>query len=245
MIDARLKSIADMICATEGDGKNTVVADVGSDHAYLPVWLYLNKKIKKAFAADISKYSVEKIKKNIIKYNISREIIVPVLSDGLSAFDNNFYCADEITHIIIAGMGGNNIAEIVGSSDIAKQKTLIFQPNSKIEFLREFLYNNKFKITDESLVVDSKRFYTVICTEYDMNFNSIDKKLDIVDIIIGEYIRKKKQDGYNEYVNKQIRRFKNILSDLESKNITERELIQTDYGNYCDIKNLISKLENI
>ena len=243
MIDGRLKSIADMINITGDGGENTVVADVGSDHAYLPVWLYLNKRIKKAFATDISINSVEKIKRNISRYNISHEIIVPVLSDGLSAFDNNFYDAGEITHIVIAGMGGNNIAQIIGSSTIAKQKILILQPNTNIEFLREFLYNNKFNITDENLIVDNRRFYVAICAKYNINSSADD--IDMIDIIIGKRIREKKPEGYKEYVGKQIKRLKNILIDLEEKHIAEREYIQTDYGNYYDIENLIIKLKNL
>lgn len=245
MIDERLKTIADMIYMTSGGGENTVVADIGSDHAYLPIWLYRNKKIKKAFAADISISSVEKIKNNIAKYNISHEIIVPVLSDGLSAFDNNFYDSCEITHISIAGMGGNNIAKIIEESNIAKEKFLILQPNTKIKFLREFLYNNKFNITDENLIIDNGRFYTAICANYDININVNANYYDMLDIIIGKHIRKKKPAGYKEYIEKQIRKLKNILIDLESKNIAERKDIQTDYGNYTDIKNLIMKLENL
>ena len=243
MIDNRLKSIADMIIKTGGGGENTVVADVGSDHAYLPVWLYRHKKIKKAFASDISENSVEKIKKNILKYNVSREIIVPVLSDGLYAFDNNFYDPKELTHIVIAGMGGNNIAEIIASSNTAKQKILILQPNTKIEFLREYLYNNKFDITDEDLVIDNGRFYIVICAEYNTDISV--GEIDIIDIITGRYIREKKPDGYEKYINKQIKRLKNILIDLGNKDTDGRYRVSTNYGNYNDIENLIIKLENM
>ena len=240
MIDNRLQSLADMICITGGGGKNTVVADIGSDHAYLPIWLWRNKKIKRAFASDISVSSVEKIKKNILKYRISHEIIVPVLSDGLAAFDNNFYDSGEITHIVIAGMGGNNIANIIESSDIARRKILILQPNSKVGFLREFLCRNKFEITDENLITDNGRFYTAMCANYNINANAGD--IDMLDMIIGEHIRKKQPACYKEYVERQISRLKNILLDLDSKDISEREFIQTEYGNYGDIEKLLTFL---
>jgi len=102
-----------MIC---GD----VIADVGSDHAYLPVWLYQNNRIKKAYALDISENCVNRIKTNLRKYNISQDVIIPVLSDGLECFESKKekYDFSELTDIIIAGMGGENIAEIIEQSPI-------------------------------------------------------------------------------------------------------------------------------
>ena len=75
-----------------------IIVDVGSDHAYLPIWLYQNKKIKKAYALDISKNCVNKIRANIKRKNISEDIIVPVLSDGLTGLKD----FTEIINIITA-----------------------------------------------------------------------------------------------------------------------------------------------
>jgi len=171
-----------MIC---GD----IIADVGSDHAYLPVWLYLNNKIKKAYALDISENCVNRIKINLKKYNIPEDIIIPVLSDGLACFDSdrhvvgtsgspcptlfNFY---ELTDIIIAGMGGETIAGIISQIPVNVNENFlngasrtprptanfILQPNSKIITLREFLYDNNFEIIQDITVESKKRRYTVI-----------------------------------------------------------------------------------
>jgi len=159
--DGRIKAIAGMI-------RGEIIADVGSDHAYLPIWLYLNNKIKKAYAVDISENCVNRIKKNIKKYNISEDIIIPVLSDGLTKI-NDF---DKISDIIIAGMGGETIAGILekaqtpavcGRHPLSKGGlNYILQPNSKIKFLREFLHNNDFEIIQDIIVESKKRFYTII-----------------------------------------------------------------------------------
>jgi len=156
-----------MIC---GD----VIADVGSDHAYLPIWLYQNKKIKKAYALDISENCVNRIKANIKKYNIPEDIIIPVLSDGLECFDNKFDF-NEITDIIIAGMGGETIAGIIEQSPVASRHPLskggfienpsvnfILQPNSKMRFLREFLHDNKFDILQDIIIESKNRRYIII-----------------------------------------------------------------------------------
>ena len=146
--------IADMIC---GD----VIADVGSDHAYLPIWLYQNNKIKKAYALDISENCVNRIKSNVKKYNIPTDIIIPVLSDGLSCFDCEYDFA-ELTDIIIAGMGGQNIAEIIKNANIINDVNLILQPNSKMRFLREFLRDNNFDVLQDIVIESKNRRYTVI-----------------------------------------------------------------------------------
>jgi tRNA (adenine22-N1)-methyltransferase len=157
-IDERLRAIAGMI---RGD----VITDVGSDHAYLPVWLYLNGRIKKAYASDISENCVNRIRSNIAKYNISEEIIVPVLSDGLTWLEAE-PCGITITDVIIAGMGGMNIAGILEKSPLLKIKkggvNYILQPNRKADYLRAFLRENNFDITREITVESKRRTYTII-----------------------------------------------------------------------------------
>jgi len=145
-INKRLNEIANLV-------QGEVIADIGSDHALLPIWLYSNKKIKKAYASDMSKNCVEKIKINIKKYNIPEDIIIPVLSDGLN-FDHS-----GLTDVIIAGMGGETIAKIIKP---LKNINFILQPNSKIKFLQKYLYENDFETIKEITIEDKKRFYNII-----------------------------------------------------------------------------------
>jgi len=149
-----------------------IIADVGSDHAYLPVWLYFNKKIKKAYALDISENCVERIRANIKRYKIPEDIIIPVLSDGLDCFEKNFDFS-ELTDIIIAGMGGETIAAIIEKTEKTdknkiKGKNFILQANSKIITLRKFLHKNNFGIVRETVVECKKRFYTIINARFDI-----------------------------------------------------------------------------
>ena len=152
-INNRLNEIAQLI-------QGEIIADIGSDHAYLPIWLYLNKKIKKAYASDISKNCVERIKINLKKYNISENIITPVFSDGLNFINEK--TSSEISDVIIAGMGGETIAGIIKPLE---NINFILQPNSKIEFLQNFLYENQFEIIEKTIVEDKKRLYTIIKTK--------------------------------------------------------------------------------
>ena len=167
-----------MIC---GD----IIADVGSDHAYLPIWLYQNNKIKKAYALDMSKNCVNRAEANIKKYNISQDIIIPVLSDGLSCFDiDSEYDFDELTDIVIAGMGARNITEIIeqtfslfpcrddlrsSAGEHSSPLQFILQPASKADYLREFLHDNNFEIVQDIIVECKKRRYTIINARLKLN----------------------------------------------------------------------------
>ena len=159
-LSPRLRTVADL---ARGD----ILADIGSDHAYLPVWLVQNSKIKKAYAVDISEKCVERIKKNLARFNIPHTVIMPVLSDGLSSFEN---IPDKPTDIVIAGMGGETIAEIINGAGIEEYTDVhfILQPNTKKEKLKDFLSANNFKILREITVREKRRVYTVISAEIKM-----------------------------------------------------------------------------
>jgi len=208
-----------------------IIADVGSDHAYLPIWLRQNGKIKKAYALDISANSIKKINRNLRKYNIPEDIITPVLSDGLSGLEN----LRGITDIVIAGMGGENISRIIKSIEESEIKNInfILQPNTKVEFLRGFLYKNGFDITDEIIAEDETRLYNIIRAA----FTGICYEPKPIEIIAGKNIK------HAGYINKIVGRLHEILIDLDEKG-EKKYSIKTELGYYKDIENLISELKN-
>lgn len=161
-LDARLQAVADLV-------HGEIIADIGSDHAYLPVWLVQNNKIKKAYAIDISAKCVERVKANLVRFNISQEIIRPVLSNGLNALPEAQ--AAELTDIIIAGMGGETVAGIMGGiadGGAARLANInfILQPNTKTDVLKEYLLANNFKILHEIRIQDKKRYYNIMRAAY-------------------------------------------------------------------------------
>ncbi|MBR2578981.1 MAG: SAM-dependent methyltransferase, partial [Clostridia bacterium] len=100
-LSSRLKLCTEMVTP------NHQIADIGTDHAYIPVWLALNGKITSALACDIRKGPLENASKNIEQYGLSNTIKTR-LSDGLVNIAEN-----EADEIIIAGMGGNIISNIL------------------------------------------------------------------------------------------------------------------------------------
>lgn len=142
--------------------KDRPTADIGTDHAYLPVYLVTKGILKTAFASDIKAGPLENARQTVEKYNLNDKITLR-LSDGLSAYEKG-----EINQVIICGMGGELIAKILGDWEHTKQKgmRLILQPMSKPEALREHLAENGFKIIKEDCAFDEGRYYTVICAEF-------------------------------------------------------------------------------
>lgn len=151
IVDNRLQRIAGMI--RRGDR----VADIGTDHAYLPVFLIKEGISSTAFACDVSDGPLENAKKTIEKSGVLG--ITLRKGDGLNAV-----LPDEVDTVVIAGMGGDLIARILTSSPWIRDQRyeLILQPMTAVEDLREYLCQNDFKIVREEAVSAHNRIYTAM-----------------------------------------------------------------------------------
>ena len=129
ILDSRLSLAASFV--REG----SVVADIGTDHAYIPIYLLLTNKSKSTIAADINEGPLERARINADRYGI-RDGITFCLADGLSTLP-----LEEmgVTDIVICGMGGELIASIIDASEYAKKSGVrfILQPMSHAEKLRK------------------------------------------------------------------------------------------------------------
>ena len=139
------------------------VADIGTDHAYLPIYLCQIEKIRGAVAADIGKGPLAIAAANIRENGLG-ERIPTCLSDGLEHI-----LPYAPTDIIVFGMGGELIVSILHAAPWVKDAKvrLILQPMTKSEILRTYLYENGFDIIDECLTEDQGRIYQTLCAEYD------------------------------------------------------------------------------
>ena len=151
-LSKRLRAIANYVAV------GAKVADIGTDHGYIPVWLAQNKIAQSLAAADINIGPLEHAKETAHKYGVSEQIRFALCSglefEGSSAYDT----------IIIAGMGGELIASILEAAPWTSQKdtTLILQPNSFIPYLTRWLVEHGFQITDASLVKDAGKLYQIL-----------------------------------------------------------------------------------
>ena len=142
------------------------LADIGSDHAYLPIALCLENKIECALASDINEGPVAAAVTNIHKNGLS-DRIVAVRADGLDKTRN--FAPDCIT---VLGMGGELIVSILDKADWVKDGgiTLVLQPMTHPEILAKYLAQEGFDIIDEKIVRDGSRddrIYRVVCAKFD------------------------------------------------------------------------------
>lgn len=147
----RLQLLADWV------PQDTRLADVGTDHAYLPVWLRLQGRVPYAIASDLRNGPLERAKETGRIYGVDN--IDYRLCNGLVGIG-----ADEVDTIAIAGMGGETIASILSAAPwtCSTRYTLLLQPMTHAELLRRFLMENGYCILREALVYDRGTIYPVI-----------------------------------------------------------------------------------
>ena len=138
------------------------IADIGTDHAYLPAYLMMSGRVVSAIASDIGIGPLENARDTVIRYNLQDKIDLR-LSDGLAAINQ-----EEVDYICICGMGGELIAQIIDNASWVKNSKihLILQPMSAVDDLRIYLADNGFTVNTEKLVKDSGRIYCVMDVTY-------------------------------------------------------------------------------
>ena len=154
----RLRAAADLIAP------DAFIADVGTDHAYLPIVLCLEERVRGGVVSDINKGPIERARENINKYGLDKRLFA-LKTDGLDGIEG--YCPD---HIMILGMGGELIARILSDALWTKSEgiCLCLQPMTHPEKLREFLLAEGYSVIDERIVVEEKedKIYQIILARY-------------------------------------------------------------------------------
>lgn len=155
-LDSRLFAVASLV------RKNTKFADIGTDHAYLPVYLIENNILDNAIAADLRKGPLENAKETVDAHNLAEKIELR-LSDGLDNFSDG-----EVNEIAVAGMGGLLISQFVERTEWLKNGDihLILQPMTHTEELLKTLFDNGFIIDNEVVAEDTDKLYIIISAYY-------------------------------------------------------------------------------
>ena len=156
MLDKRLEVAASYV------RKNHRCVDVGTDHAYLAVYLYEKNITRHIIACDINEKPFNAAKKTIKDHHLNGKIEV-VLSNGLSNISD-----EQAEDIIVCGMGGELIMSIIMASSYTKssEKRFILQPMTNAPYLRKALYEHGYEIVEETPIVDKNHVYTVMLVVY-------------------------------------------------------------------------------
>ncbi|NGU53717.1 SAM-dependent methyltransferase [Clostridium perfringens] len=203
-LSKRLKRIAEHVDKCES------VADIGTDHGYIPIYLVKEGICKKAIASDINKGPIEKAKVNVAFEGVSNKVKC-LLGPGLNPLK-----VGEVNGVILAGMGGNLTRDIL-LADIDKVKKydfIILQPAQNPEVLREFLYKNDYEIIDEDLIKDEGRFYELFKVKYNENSEKLVFE-DELEYEVSPLLRKKNHPLFKEFIEEKINRCETILSFIK------------------------------
>ena len=150
-LSKRLQAIYDLV------PQSNVIADIGSDHALLPIALVLNGKVTRAYASEVNEGPYEASVKNIEKYGVGNYVSA-VLSNGISELEK------DVTTISICGMGGSLIVDILDKDKekLETVETLVLEPNNNEENVRIWLMNNGFEVVFERIIEEDERYYEII-----------------------------------------------------------------------------------
>ncbi len=169
--------------------KGGVAADIGCDHAYLAAYLATVGCCERVYACDVADGPLETARANVEAMGLGEKITL-IKSDGLDALPS-----EGITDVIICGMGGELILDIISRADWLKRGTnLVLQPMTRVPELRRGLAERGYEILSEQAVCDSKYAYTVINAKYTGNIRALGDveayigKLDTRDPATLEYI---------------------------------------------------------
>ena len=173
-LDKRLSACASLV-------KGPVLADIGTDHAFVPIHLVKRGVCSRAVAADINKGPAARALRHVEEQGLTEKIQV-LCADGLK---NRAFlpCSD----IVIAGMGGELIAQIIDQSLFAKRAGVRFvlQPMTKAERLRQYLWLHGYEITNELIAYDDKRAGTHIYQIIGCSYTGEKRPYTNLELLIG------------------------------------------------------------
>lgn len=219
MLTPRLKLIADLV-------KGKKVADIGTDHAFIPIELIKSGRCEVVIASDVNIGPAEIAKNHIKENGLNIEVRV---GNGLSVLEPG-----ETDDIIIAGMGGKLICEILAREPkVAKKSRLILQPMNGQYELRSYLLKEGYVISKEDLALEGFKVYNIIVC--DSGENPLIYKGDR-DLHIPSFL-----ESHIYYPNlkaKKIREFKKIIAGYEKAN-READSLKPDF-----YRNILSQITN-
>ena len=210
MISKRLELVASFV------PQGSILLDVGSDHAYLPIELVERGQIEAAIAGEVVEGPFQSAVKNVEAHELKEKIQVR-LANGLAAFEEE----DQVTVITIAGMGGRLIATILeeGLDKLSNIQRLILQPNNREDDLRIWLQEHGLRIVAESILEEAGKFYEILVVEAgQMN-------LSASDVRFGPFLSKEISPVFVQKWQKEANKLEFALDQIPEKNQEERQIL--------------------
>lgn len=213
--------------------KNKIIADIGTDHGFVPNFLYEEDINRKIIATDISLNSLNKaIEFTELRGNKGK--IEHIVCNGLEKIP-------PVDQIIIAGMGGILISKILDRDfEKARQaEKLILQPMQQVDYLRKFLYDKGFKILDEKIVFEDNKFFHIIVA----NYKAIKEEYRDIDLKVSKLLRNRKDKDLIEFLKYLINYNIFIIENIEGS--STRSIYKKDKlrGENIELKEILDEIQ--
>lgn len=222
MLDNRLKAVASFV------PRGARVADIGTDHAYLAIYIQRELGAKSVIATDKNEGPLSAARHAVAEAGLI-DVISLRLGDGLAPIE-----AGEIDTACIAGMGGELIASILEAAPdvLAKVNRLVLQPMSDAPRLRRWLYENGWYIADETLALADGRLYEIIAAEHGDEPIPSGAALEI-----GPVLMKKRPEYFERHIDEILSKKRRVLSGMAKSDAARQS------AKYKAIENEIKKIE--
>jgi tRNA (adenine22-N1)-methyltransferase len=196
----------------------SILADVGTDHSYIPIELVQRGCILSAIAMDLREGPLERARAHIAEAGLERQIQTR-LSDGVAALGTN-----EADSILIAGMGGELVMHILseGRECCHACRELILQPQSQIGEVRRYLRQNDYEIVDEDMVYEDGKYYPMMRVIPSQGSHLALPKELTVEELYGPVLLKKKSPVLLDFLKKQYANSDKILKEIEGQPMSQK-----------------------
>ncbi|MDT4052130.1 tRNA (adenine(22)-N(1))-methyltransferase TrmK [Staphylococcus arlettae] len=207
-INQRLKKVSEYI-------KGDYLADIGSDHAYLPIYAIENNLTARAIAGEVIRGPFDASVKNVRAHGLESVISVE-LGDGLTVLKTD----NAITSITICGMGGPLITKILraGQEKLTNRPRLILQSNIQSQPIRVLLQQLNYTIVDEVLMTEKGHKYEIIVADYSPEI----KNLSLLELKFGPILLSQKSELFYQKWERELTALEHILTQLNQTTHRER-----------------------
>ena len=225
----RLQAVASMVT------ENSRLADVGTDHGYIPIYLCEMGKIPSASAMDVKKGPLLRAKMNIERYHMQEKIRTR-LSDGVLKLN-----PDEADSVVIAGMGGTLVMKILeeGKKVLVDVKELVLQPQSELPKVRRFLMENGYVTEREEMVMEDGKYYPMMRVHFDASAvshaDSFTEEQEL-EFRYGKQLLTEKHPVLLAYLRWEVQIQQDILTQLSGQPATEQIAARID-----DVKQILAQ----
>ena len=201
-LSKRLQAVADLV------SNGLIVADVGTDHGYIPIYLVQTEKASKAFAMDVNKGPLLRAQEHIAECELADKIETR-LSDGVKALK-----VGECDAVVIAGMGGALTVKILedGEPIFRSLTEFVLQPQSELHKVREYLVSHGYRIIAEDMVMEEGKYYPMMKV-----INSDSDAYNAMELRYGKLLLEGKQLVLKDFLLREKNKKRHILQNLQKE----------------------------